>query len=186
MKRWRWTERFNLSDSPLNIHPLDNGLPSLSLHALLAQSDINTLMPASSPSTLSLKKDELRVRTDPFPCFIDKTYQTCPRSNTCVSHPTKNASCDPRLEEEVWLDFYLSIMENSLWSFFNSKESLGLISTFPMFLQILNYFHIHNTRSKTKRQTNQKETVSNTEKSLWNYLERFKKKNKQHNKVRKL
>lgn len=88
-KRWQCTEYFNLSDSPPNIHSPDKGLPFLSLHALLAQSDINTLMPASSQSTLSLKKDELRVRTDPFPCFIDKTYGTLPRSNPCVSHPRK-------------------------------------------------------------------------------------------------
>lgn len=63
-----------------NIHPLDKGLPSLSLHALLAQLDINMLMPASSQSTLSLKKDELRARTDPFARFTEKTYCPHPRS----------------------------------------------------------------------------------------------------------
>lgn len=56
VKRWRLTELFTLSSSLPNIHPLDKGLPSLSLHALLAQLDINALMAASSQSILSSKK----------------------------------------------------------------------------------------------------------------------------------
>lgn len=94
-----------LHSSLLNIHPLDKGLPSLSLHALLAQLDINTLMPASSQSTLSFKKDELRARTDPFARFIDKTYCPHPQSNASVSHLRKMLVW-PRLQE-VWNDFYL-------------------------------------------------------------------------------
>lgn len=94
-----------LSSSLPNIHPLDKGLPSLSLHALLALLDINTLMPASSQSTLSLKKDELRARTDPFARFTDKTYCPHPRSNVCVSHLRKTLVW-PRLPE-VWNDFHL-------------------------------------------------------------------------------
>lgn len=93
-----------LGSSLLNIHPPDKGLPSLSLHALLAQLDINTLMPASSPSTLSLKKDELRARTDLSHASLTD-YCPHPQPNAYGSHLRKMPVW-PRLRE-VWNDFYL-------------------------------------------------------------------------------
>lgn len=125
--RWRLTELFMLSSSLPNIHPLDKGLPSLSLHALLAQLDINTLRPASSQSTLSLKKDELRARTDPFARFTGKTYCPHPRSNACVPHLRKIF---------VWPGYQKCGMISTStvvmfpWSFSNSGEAWGLIPTF--------------------------------------------------------
>lgn len=86
-----------LGSSLLNIHPLDKGLPSLSLHALLAQLDINTLMPASSPSALSLKKDELGARTDLLHASLTD-YCPCPQSKAYGSHLRKMPVW-PRLRE---------------------------------------------------------------------------------------
>lgn len=145
MKRWQGTEYFNVCGSPPNIHSPDNGLSSLSLHALLPRSDINTLMPASSQSTLSFKKDELRVRTHPFPCLSDNTYQTRPQSSSCVSHPRK-MHVVVQAEREIGNNSHFSTMESSPWSLSNSEEFWGLSSTFPVFLPIWNYFHVPNTR----------------------------------------
>jgi hypothetical protein len=63
----------SIAPHPVYVHQITAFLPFHHI-VLLAQLDINMLMPASSQSTLSLKKDELRARTDPFPCFIDKIY----------------------------------------------------------------------------------------------------------------
>lgn len=143
VKRWRLTELFMLSSSLPNIHPLDKGLPSLSLHALLALLDINTLMPASSQSTLSLKKDELRARTDPFARFTDKTYCPHPRSNVCAFHLRKTLVW-PRLPE-VWNDFHLH-RGNLPLIIFQQWRILKFNSHFlPLLKTVLCYFYILKT-----------------------------------------
>lgn len=75
-----------------------------------------------------------------------------------------------RLEEEIWNDIHLLTVENSLPSFSSSKGFQGLISTSPVFLQILNYFHVPNTGIFKKK----KKAKSVTEKSLQNHLGREK------------
>lgn len=84
----------------------------------------------------------------------------------------KNACCGPRLGEAVWNDFHLSTAEHFPSSFFSSKESQSLISIFPVFLQILNYFHF--PTQDTKKGKKKKKTTSGTEKSLPNHLGRKK------------
>lgn len=101
--KWRDGDKVNISCSvapyPIHIHEIrDKGLPSLSLHALLAQLDINTLMPASSQSTLSLKKGWAQSKDWSFRTLHWQNLLPSPsvkrvcfssQKNACVAHATR-------------------------------------------------------------------------------------------------
>lgn len=166
--------RSDLSGSPSNTQSSANGLPWLSLHAPLPQSDTNTLMPAPAESILSLKIDELRVRTD---ASLTKPTKLA-LSQTHVFLIPEKCMLRLRLGGKVWSDFHFSATKNYPWSFSNSKEFWGLNSALPVFLQILNYVHVLNTgillKKKKRKKKKTKKATSSTEKSLQSLLGREK------------
>lgn len=147
--------RSNLSGSPSNTQSSDNDLPWLSLHALLPQSDTNMLMSAPSESTLSLKKDELRVRTD---ASLTKPTKLS-LSQTHVFLIPEKCMLWLKLGEKIWSDFHFSATKNYPWSFSNSKEFWGLNSALPVFLQILTYVHVPNTGIFLKKKKRKKKKI---------------------------